>query len=357
VSFETFGIVKDKIVTFNNTKKVSKGEIIFKGDNLASLKSRAGKGTVVDEKQLALISEKDGYVRVIGDKFFIDSLEIIDGNFDFKHGTKKFFSSLWIKGDVYSGSRLIVDGNLQIDGTVENCIIKCNGSIIILGNLYGQEKANIIVRGNAYVKSITGAKFISYGDILVGELIRHSTLFTASSLEIKNKGEIIGGKIYAKDKINAKILGSENIIKTSVSIGYNFKLKFFLEQMKNNLKNILLTLKKNREFLERKFNITLINDNDYIDFVMKNLDKEDLQKNMLLEAIESIKLLEKARLIKKKIKNFPQHNLANLKSFLRCNTIYPGVTIRILDKRLDIINKISGDIIINRENIDSWQQL
>ncbi len=352
-----FGIKNNEIIDFSKATKVKKGDIIAKAASIELLEKKAGLGTVVDKASLTIKADKEGFVRIGEGKVYVDSLEVIDDNFDMKHGIKSYTSSLWIKGDVLSGSKLFVSGNLQIDGTVENCSIKCNGHLIINGNLYGQEKATIFTKGDIFVRTITSAKVVSYSNIMVNELIRHSTVFSAKSIEVMNRGEIIGGKTYAKNSITAKSIGSSNIIKTEIFLGYNFKLKFILEKLKDELKTTKLRFRKNKEFLEKRFNISLNSDSDFINFVMKNLDHEDEYKNLLLRAIENIKLLEKIRELTLKIKNLSLEHLANLDAYLKCNTIYPGVSIRILDKRIDIINEIKGNLNINRENIDSWQQL
>ncbi len=167
-----FGIKNNKIFTFSQVAKLKKDTPILKSKNLKILKEKSGKGTYVDEKSLILKAAKDGFLR-ISDKIYVDNLEIIESNFDLKHSVKNFDSSLWIKGDVLSGSSILVDGNLQIDGTVENCTIKCNGNVIVKGNIYGQNKADIFVKGDIFAKSITGAKIVTNGKLIVDELIRH----------------------------------------------------------------------------------------------------------------------------------------------------------------------------------------
>ncbi len=352
-----FGINdNNEIIDFSNAYKYKKDETIIK-DTIENLKKISGNGTYIDKQTLSLKASEDGYLRVLNNKIFIDSLKIINSDYNLTYKEDFYSHSLWIKGDVLSGALLNVGGNLQIDGTVENVTIVCHGNIIINGNIFGQGKGKIIAKGDIVAKSCIGGKLISYGSIILNEIARHSNIYSKNFIKVLGKGEVFDGIFYAKDFIEAKSIGSKNIVETNVSVGYNFRLRASLDNFKENLKKAKINFLKNKETLLKNFKeFQLEKEDDYINMIMHNIDNISEKELYYLKALENIKLLEIIRIYSKKIESFPKNRLSNINAFIKCDTIFPGVTINILDKKIDILNKLENIGQIDRSSLEKWQQ-
>ena len=345
-----FGVRKNSVVSFKDVMAVEKGTLIVAGEK-STLPSIAGDGVSVDYEKSAIVAEKDGFVRISQGKVYVDKLTIIADNIDHKSDIKSFSGSLWIQGDVLSGAELFVDGNLQIDGVVENCNITCLGDVIINGNFYGQHSAKIRTKGNIYVREVNSGEIVAK-NIFIAEFARFSKLVAKDTIHIDGKGEILGGKTFAKNEIKAKVLGGKNFAPTELYIGYDFELKFYLDNLKKTLEQNNVKLLTNMEslsgLLPKKSDFT---ENDYINIIMANLDNINEKKLYLYKSLENIKLLEEKKSLERSIKKFPFKNFTALNAELKTDKIFPGVTIYVLDKKTEITEVIEKKIVIRRSGI------
>ncbi len=345
-----FGVRKNSIVSFENVLPVEKGNVIVTGEE-ELLPTIVGEGVSVDYKKNAIIAERDGFVRISQGKVYIDKLTIIPKNIDHRADIKNFTGSLWVQGDILNGAELFVDGNLQIDGVVENCNIHCVGDIIINGHFYGQESAKIKARGNISIGEIHSGE-VSAKNIFVNELVRFAKIVAKDSIYVFGKGEIMGGKTFAKNEIKAKVLGGKNLPRTEIYIGYDFELKFYLDNLKKNLEKnnvkLLINLESLTKFLPDKSDFF---ENDYINFIMNGLENLEDKKHYIFKALENIKLLEEKRNLERTIKKFPFKNFTSLNAKLKTDKIFPGVTIFVLDKKSEITEIIEKKVVIGRDGI------
>ena len=344
-----FGVRKNSIVPFENVMPVEKGTVIVAGET-NTIKTIAGEGVVVDYDQSAVIADRDGFVRITQGKVYVDKLSIIPKDIESNADIKNFSGSLWIQGDILSGAELFVEGNLQIDGVVENCTIHCLGDAIVNGNFYGQYNGKIKVKGNVFVREATSGE-ITAKNIFIGEFSRFSKLVARDSIYINGKGEIIGGTSFAKNKIKAKVLGGKNFVNTEIFLGYDFELKFYLDNMKKSLEQTNMKILKNIDLLDKFLSSKkdFIED-DYINFIMGNINKTD-NKLYLFKSLENIKLLEDKKSFERAIKRFPFKNFTSLNAELKTDKIFPGVTICILDKKYEIGELIEKKVVLRRDGI------
>ena len=345
-----FGVRKNSVVSFKDVMPVEKGTLIVAGEK-STLPSIVGDGVSVNFEKSAIVAENDGFVRISQGKVYVDKLTIIPANIDNKSDLKSFAGSLWIQGDVLSGAELFVDGNLQIDGVVENCNITCLGDVIVNGNFYGQHTAKIRAKGNIHIREVNSGEIVAK-NIFVSEFARFSKLVAKDSINIYGKGEIIGGQTYAKNEIKAKVLGGKNFAPTELYIGYDFELKFYLDNLKktleqNNVK-LLTNMERLSNFLPNKSDFT---ENDYINIIMTNIDSIDEKKLYLYKSLENIKLLEEKKSLERSIKRFPFKNFTALNAELKTDKIFPGVTVYILDKKMEITELIEKKTVIRRSGI------
>ena len=328
-----FGIIGDTVIPFNKADIIEKDALLFAG-NVNELVKRQGSGTYIDLEKFQLKSGITGYKRVINNKIYIDILKIINGNFDQRFQEKYFDYSLLIKGDILTGADFFVNGNLQVEGTVENCNIRCMGNIIIKGNFYGLNRAKIRAKGDVYIKEINSASVIAR-NILIGESVRFSNIIAKGSVIVKGKGEIVGGKIFAKDKILASVAGSKSFTKTLLSVGYDYEVKSLIDNLKNRLDLKRNIINRNREDIEKYFSdISLTSEDDYIDFIIRGYVQNDMINLYTFKALENIKLLEEVAKLKRLINRFKLKRFSNPEPFITLKDMFPGVELMVKDKKI-----------------------
>ena len=289
-----------------------------------------------------------------GDINLID-LDIIDEQLDYLNKKNIYKGNLWVKGDILSGIDIVIEGNLQVDGIVENVKIKCNGDVYIKGGFLGQHTGYISCNGNFYSKYIQNAS-VKANEVIIGDNISNSNIVAIGGITVKGKGKIIGGNCYAKDYVICKELGSPGIIETNVKIGYNFLKRRQLQLLKKKLTDLKLKIEENEKFFKKIFGNIDFNCFE-IDIIMKNIENIKREKIKFLKLLKNIQLKEEFQKLEHALVQFDNKGITNLDSFLKTSVIYPGVNLAILDKDISITNKIVlDDLIIKRENIAKWQQ-
>jgi len=286
----------------------------------------------------------------------MNNIEIIDGDLTYYNAKKEYENSLVVKGDIHAGIDIVIMGDLVVEGNVEACRIKCFGEVKINKNFLGQSKGVIYSKGTFFSNQVVNGNVKCDEEIVIGNFVSYSNLLSRKSITINGKGKVIGGNLYAKDSIKGKECGVPAIVETNLYVGYDYIKKIKFDEISRKIKKLAEKIEHNEEIFKRKFED--INYNDFeIDKIMKNLNKLDKNKNLLLKLLENIELKEKVNEFIKSLKEFEYKKLANLNAFVKFERIFPGVNIQILEKRLNVIEEILlFDEIINMDNIEKWQQ-
>lgn len=181
---------------------------------------------------------------------------------DLSTGNLEFEGSVNISGDVKSGMKIKVTGDLIIGGTVEAAEIRAGGNISIRGGIIGHSEkvpegtarhdaAHIFSGGSVTALFVENARIEAGDSILIGEVAKQSDLTAANHVivgkENSRKGHIVGGTTRATQFIKALVIGSPAGLRTEVETGLNPVLHSTI----NNLEIKLEKLGKEKEELER----------------------------------------------------------------------------------------------------------
>jgi uncharacterized protein (DUF342 family) len=154
--------------------------------------------------------------------YVVKSVDVHTGHIDFD-------GSLVVKGDVASGMKINVTGDVQIFGMVENAAIEAGGNIDIklsaigrADNLGSEEKTEINCKGNLSAAQLENVCANVQGDILIKSRISNSKVKAGHQIIVGNsqqdKSGIVGGYTAAGSVVRAEVLGSSAGTLTSVSI-------------------------------------------------------------------------------------------------------------------------------------------
>jgi uncharacterized protein (DUF342 family) len=157
----------------------------------------------------------------------IDDLDLSTGNLDFS-GTVK------IKGDVKTGMRLRVSGDVFVQGTVEAAEIQAGGNVFIKGGIIGHSEAQqpgVSAAIAARIKSegsvqalFAESALIEAGDsIMIAGNARQCEMLAGNEILVGKTnpklGQIIGGRAQATMLIKAMGIGSPSGNTTKVQVG------------------------------------------------------------------------------------------------------------------------------------------
>lgn len=204
---------------------------------------KLGRNVVLSDDRSKLLAGIDGQVKFSGDKILvtnilnIESVDNSTGNVDF-NGTVK------IKKNVLSGFRVKAAGDIEVSGVVEGAFLESGGNILIRKGIQGYNCANIYAFGNITSNYIENS-IIYCNQNLTAEAIMHSEITCKEDIYlIGKKGLIVGGICRARNKIQAKTIGSRMATSTVVEVGVDPDLKLRFEELQKNTNELRINLEK-----------------------------------------------------------------------------------------------------------------
>jgi len=184
------------------------------------IRIRDGRNTVLSQDGTQLFAERDGHVYMSGGAVHVEELFTVDGDVDYSTGNIDFTGIVVVRGFVREGFQLNASGDIRILGGVEGAhVVTAQGDISISLGVQGQNKAVLKAGGDVRAKYIAQANVQAAGDVVVRESIMHSTIAAGGCVLAQGpKGSIIGGAIRAQNTIQARFIGSEAHVKTSLTL-------------------------------------------------------------------------------------------------------------------------------------------
>lgn len=184
-----------------------------------------------------LVAEIAGQPKLISNGIKVNSLVDIE-NVDLSTGNIKFDGTLNVKGDIKSGMKVEVTGDVMVGGMVEAADIHAGGNIIIKGGVIGSveaqgqpgaphaaNSANLISGGNIQVMFAQSATFNATKSIMVSDNATQCDLSAGEDIIIGKSrgggkgGNLVGGRSHAAKLIQATSLGSPAGTRTMLEVG------------------------------------------------------------------------------------------------------------------------------------------
>jgi hypothetical protein len=195
-----------------------------------------GPGTYRDPNNAMLIKASVDGIVFYNDKSHtieVQQLFSIKDSVDYSTGNINVKSSVDIKGDVKPFFSVTTPYNVQVNGLVEQATITCGGILTVRGGIVGDGKQLIKVGGDLHAGYINNQHIKCNGSVYVNMEIRNSFIECDEEIVVvKGNGIIIGGKIIAKNKVNAASIGNLYSIPTEVEVGVDYGLKEKISQKK-----------------------------------------------------------------------------------------------------------------------------
>jgi len=277
-----------------------------------------GSGTKFeDEEKCRLVAAMSGCAQLHKDGVVEVSNEyIVNSDIDYKTGNIRFDGTVIVKGNVKSGFSVIATGDLEIAGIVEDANIYCGRNLLVKGGFVGSGKGVCRVFGETHIKFLENQTVYGNGDIYVAEEIVHGRVYSRGQVFVKfGKGAIIGGEVYGREGIEAKILGNIHYLKTKLIVGQDSQMDDAMEKIEKlmNVKDItrekmqaginnMVSLKYSEDGLSDEEEKDL----EYLYHVLGNFDKwVDLISMKQEVFIEERQRLDLDTYVLAKVKAFP----------------------------------------------------
>jgi len=202
----------------------------------------AGENTRMEGRYL--LAEISGqFVEKKGEVSVRSSL-IINGPVGYTTGNIMFPGDVEIEGPVSDGFKIYSGGSVTIKQTfdVTDAIIK--NDLSVAGGIIGRGMALIKTGGTLKTKFIDNCRVACRKTVAVDLEIVNSHVFTLETLEMGDKGQIVGGEIHAVKGVRTGRIGKKTGKAASIYCGVDFTLE--QEKEKNNGVLRILAAKLNR---------------------------------------------------------------------------------------------------------------
>lgn len=182
-----------------------------------------GMNTLISKDRLELSAAIDGCIDYRKDAFHQDILNInqiyvIKGDVDYSCGNIDFIGTVVVRGDVLKSFSVKAGGDISVYGMVEGATLQAAGNIMIASGVNGLSGGSISAGGNVKSKYIQNAVVRCGGNIYADVLMNSNVKARQSVLLRGRKSAIIGGECCAGKQVYAKTIGTENNLKTSVTV-------------------------------------------------------------------------------------------------------------------------------------------
>lgn len=254
---------------------------------------------------------------------------------DLSTGNIEVDGSVIIKENVTPGFSIKTEGDIKVNGNIEDAKINCGGNLIVSGGIIGGPDSDMHISGKVYSSFIRNANLISNGDVIANQIINSDISCNNRVIALEGKGVIIGGNIKALNGVWAKSIGAISESKTTIIVGRDAEAYALF-------KNIQTIIKSNKEEIS-KFK-TLLGSEYFKDpraFIARIPENKRESIKTILKKVtnlvkETTELEEKTKEMSEEFEKLSKSSVTSMEGF------FPGVTVYISNIRKYITKKISG---------------
>lgn len=141
----------------------------IKGPDGRDIPFKNGVNTEVSDDGLTLKATASGAIQFQFGKISVMDVITIKGDVDHTVGNVDCRGSLRVGGGVKAGFKLTVDGDLEVNGNVEDAEIHVKGNIMVKGGAFGEQGGVLDAGGDITVKFAEGQRIVAGNEVQVGE--------------------------------------------------------------------------------------------------------------------------------------------------------------------------------------------
>lgn len=297
-----------------------------------SKKLSYGKNIDINDEKTEIYSKVDGHVALVDEEVFVSDVLEIPEDVDNSTGNVRYSGNVHINGNVKGGFSVVAEGDVIIEGVVEDAFIRSGGQIVVKCGIHGKHKGLLEAKGNVISQFIENGRVFAGGYVETGSIL-YSDVNAAGDVTVEErKGFISGGVVRAGGRVTSQTIGSDMGAPTKIEVGIAPKKKeryIFLQreihQLNDRINNITPIIRTYKEYILKG----------------KQLDsKNQLYLQKLLMEMQQLKgTLLKDRL---EYNNLHQDMLrSNRASVDVRRDIFPGVSITVSDLTMTTAEKRS----------------
>ena len=175
-----------------------------------SIRKNSGVGTVVDEEKHQILADMDGQVLYKDGKVIVQNVYEVAGDVDLSVGNIYFKGTVHIRGDVREGFRIMAEGDVLVDGSVEGSQINAHGKIIIKNGINGMGRGLLKANGDIVCRYIENCTIETKASV-TADVIINSKITCSGNLNLSGRrANLISGECIVGGLVTAHNFGTEN---------------------------------------------------------------------------------------------------------------------------------------------------
>jgi uncharacterized protein (DUF342 family) len=174
---------------------------------------------------------------------------VIRGSVGYATGNIIFPGDVFIEGTVSDGFKIYSGGSVTIKQTFDVTDVITKKDLTVAGGIIGRGRALVKVGGTLRTKFIENCRVACRKSITVDSEIINSSIYVMETLDLGDRGLILGGEIYAIHGIRAAGIGKKAGKSTNIHCGIDFTIQQEKEKSNSNLRILAGKLSKLRELM------------------------------------------------------------------------------------------------------------
>lgn len=176
-----------------------------------------------DDGEVWYYSETEGVIQYQNGQLEIDPLYQVKGNVDFSTGNIDVDCCLLVAGNVCSDFTVKSTKDIVINGILEpGSKLVVQGNLQVKGGIIG-DKTEVVVMGNLQAEFVQDAKIVVKGQILINQYTFSAVIRSVGSIKVgpgkgERGGSIVGGTVCSSSGIEASSTGSPSNVLTTVVV-------------------------------------------------------------------------------------------------------------------------------------------
>ena len=326
------------------------GKIKAKNGNDLNIITDQGVRVEKQDDKTFYFAKKAGNVKFKNNKLIIADIFKINGDVDYNTGNIDVNSDLLINGSVLPGFSIKAQGNISIEGCIENgATVFAEEDMTVRKGILGEE-TRAIVLGNLRTDFIQDAEVIVKGEVTIGSYLYNTVLRANGGVSIlkgqgRKSGRGVGGITCSSTDINLSTAGNASNLHTVLAIQPNPE---FCRQ--------LAKIAERRQLCEQgisKISRTIPIDNFEPDQIKTKLAKlPPTQRETVIKLLTNLnKLIKQQKLLKSKSQELKEEiDQALQESKIRITSeIFRGCEIQIGAKKI-LLDEDMGPAIFQLKN-------
>jgi uncharacterized protein (DUF342 family) len=193
-------------------------------------------GRNVERREDKLVASVDGRLAIEGGRADVDEVLLVKGEVDFHTGHIVFPGDVVIEGAVHDGFKVWSGGSIVCKATMDAFDVNAKKDLTCSQGIIGRSRGQVRVGGELRAKYVQNCRIAARGNVKIISALVNSRLYTLGSLDMGDKGVVMGGEVFATHGIRCGRLGNEAFQKTSVHVGVDFTVQQRLDKANEKMR-------------------------------------------------------------------------------------------------------------------------